>query len=325
MSARPFRMIQAGGNAAVDLAADVRAGLAGGGPRRLSPRFFYDAEGAALFEAICQQPEYDLCRNEHAILERHARDIVRAAGHPRRMVELGSGAGVKTRLLLEALLELGAVRYTPIDIHAGSLEASAARLLALYPALEIEAICGEYNPAVGALPRTDEPTLWIWLGSSIGNLVPEEATAFLARVRAALRPRDLVLIGFDRIKPPPVLEHAYDDAAGVTARFNLNLLSRINRELGGTFALDGFVHHALYDPRLRRVEMHLVSTREQVVKIEALGLALGFEAGDGIHTENAYKYTRARALDITRPAGLVPAGHWTSPGERFELALFAPG
>ncbi len=301
---------------------DVAAGLTAS-PKRLDCRYFYDAEGSALFDAICELPEYYLTRAETAILRAHAGDI--AAGFPAdlTLVELGSGSAVKTRLLLDAFLRSRShLRYVPIDICRPVLEASAAKLLREYPNLEITAVAAEYHQGLQQLQtETERPKLILWLGSNIGNFDRPDAARFLSQVRAAMTAADRLLIGVDLRKDKAILEAAYDDAAGVTAAFNRNLLARINRELDGDCDLDAFQHRAVYEEAEGRVEMYLVSTRAQKVRIGRLGLEIAFASGERVHTENSYKYSPAEIADLCATAGLTVEHCFFDADERFCLCL----
>jgi dimethylhistidine N-methyltransferase len=312
-------------------AADVRRGLTAR-PKWLSCRFFYDGEGSRLFERICALPEYYLTRAEDGILAQHADEIAAAVPAGATLVELGSGSAAKTRRLIAALLRRrGTLRYAPIDIARRPLEESARRLLDEFASLEIHALAGEYRDGLrrlDAVRRTDgrdRPQLILWLGSSVGNFERPEAAAFLAQVRATMGPDDRLLVGVDLRKARAVLESAYDDAGGVTARFNKNLLDRINRELGGRFDLRSFDHRAVYDEDAGRVQMYLVCRREQAVPIEALGLRVPLAAGEAIHTENAYKYSCQEIRALAAAAGLAVERQWLDEGRRFSESLLRPG
>jgi L-histidine N-alpha-methyltransferase len=306
-------------------AQDVRRGLTSR-PKTLPCRHFYDDEGSRLFEQICGLPEYYLTRAEHEILEDHAGEITSAVPHGATLVELGSGSAVKTRLLIEALAPREErLRYVPIDISRSALEESARALLAAHPNLEVRAVAGEYAVGLSLLERlAPAPRLLLWLGSNVGNLHREEARAFLAGVRARLDPRDRLLLGVDLRKDASVLEKAYDDAAGVTARFNLNLLHRVDRELGGRFGAAAFEHRARYDVEAGRVEMSLCSLRAQRVRIDGLDLEVAFASGESIHTENSYKYAPAEIDALAAGAGFDSAGAWLDRAGRFSLNLLAP-
>lgn len=304
---------------------DVRAGLTAS-PKRLSCRYFYDEAGSQLFEEICELPEYYLTRTERGILERCAGEIASLFPGDTALVELGSGSAVKTRLLIEAFLgRHGALRYIPIDISQSILEESSLALLGDYPGLEILGIAAEYRDGLRRLAaETGRPKLVLWLGSNVGNLDRPEAAAFLLRVRETMTPRDRLLMGVDMRKDRATLEAAYDDARGVTARFNLNLLERINRELGGGFDLRAFRHRAVYNEEAGRIEMYLRSLREQRVRIEGLDLDLAFAAGEAVHTENSYKYSPAELRELAAAAGFRLERQWTDERGFFTENLLAP-
>jgi dimethylhistidine N-methyltransferase len=317
----------AGQEAGEDFAGDVRRGLTAL-KKFLPPKYFYDDLGSQLFEAICRLPEYYLTRAESEIFARHSEEIagLAARGSAVTLFELGSGSASKTRRVIEALLKRQArLTYVPVDISTAALEASARALLQDYPALNVEAYAGDYD---AALPRLFENlgggarALVLFLGSNIGNFDRAEARDFLRRVRGVLRAGDAVLVGADLKKDPAALEAAYDDALGVTAAFNLNLLARINRELQADFHLRAFRHVALYDEREGRVEMHLESTRAQAVRIRALSLDVHFRVGERIHTENSYKYDLAELSALAAETGFHLARTWLDGGERFSSNLF---
>jgi dimethylhistidine N-methyltransferase len=310
-----------------ELAHDVEQGL-GRNPKRLACRYFYDPAGSKLFEEICALPEYYLTRAERQIFADHAREMVAQLPPGVALVELGSGSAEKTRLLLDALFaRQPRVRYLPIDISPAALADSTRALTVEYPALAVTPIAAEYEAGLRALAARlpdGAPRLVLWLGSNIGNLDRDEAARFLGRVRAGLGPHDRMLLGVDLRKSRAVLEPAYDDAAGVTARFNLNLLERINRELGGDFELDAFAHRAAYDEVAGRIDMYLVSRRAQTVHIRALGRAFSFADGEAIHTESSYKYAPAELDAVARAAGFTIAARWLDREERFCECLLRP-
>lgn len=321
-------------------ARDVAAGLAAA-PKHLPCCYFYDRLGSLLFEAICETPEYYLTRTETGILRREADAIAGQFAEAVDVIELGSGTAVKTRLLIDAFRRRGvALRYVPIDICRTVLEESSQALLSDYPELEVVAVAGEYQEGLAYLgeknrrvaknptppaERAPAAKLILWLGSNIGNLDREPAARFLAQVRATMTPGDRLLVGIDLRKERALLEAAYDDACGVTAAFNRNLLVRINRELGGDFDAAAFRHRAVYDENLGRVEMHLVSERAQRVRIPQAGLEAAFASGEGIHTENAYKYSTAEIEALAGAAGLRIEHAWMDAEGRFRLVQFATG
>jgi L-histidine N-alpha-methyltransferase len=282
---------------------DVLAGLTRT-PRRLSSRWFYDAHGSRIFQWITQLPEYYPTRVEREILERHGAAIAAPlAGRPCTVVDLGAGDGHKTCVLLERLREQGAEPcYAPIDVSREALEEARARATERLSGLAVSPVCAEYAAGLRRLDAlgTPGPRLVLFLGSSIGNLEHPEATRFLQGLRRLLRPGDHALVGFDLVKPLRVLRRAYDDPHGVTRAFNLNLLSRMNRELGADFDLSAFRHRATWDPDRPAMESWLESTRAQVVHLA--GRALAFARGERIHTEIACKYTRERVAAFRRDA-----------------------
>ncbi len=292
---------------------DVQAGLTA--IRKSIPaRYFYDDLGSALFEAITHLPEYYVTRAETEVLRRHAVEIVKAAGHVTRLIELGSGSARKTRLLLDELTRGGSeIEYVPVDIDPHMLEKSGRELLVEYPSLRIAAVCADITQPSRAISGivSEEPTLAIFLGSTIGNFHPRPAAALLRDLKRSLKPGDAILLGADLKKPNDILHAAYNDALGVTAAFNLNMLQRINRELGGHFDLSAFAHRAFYDAEAGRIEMHLVSLREQSVHIDALNLELAFTEGETIHTENSYKYDEEDLARMAADAGLEIASTFT--------------
>lgn len=308
-----------------DFAGEVRAGLLAKN-KRLSCRHFYDAEGSQLFERICALPEYYLTRAELSILRARANDIVALAGRDAALVELGSGSATKTRVIIEALLARhGKLRYLPIDISRTMLAESSQALLDDYPALEIMGVAAEYRAGLKLLRRErSQPKLILWLGSNVGNFTRDAAARFLRSVRATMSAGDRLLAGIDLRKDKRILEAAYDDAEGVTAQFNLNLLRRINRELGGQFAVENFRHVALFNERIGRVEMHLESKTAQTVRIAALKLDVGFAAGERIHTECSYKYSPREIDRLARRAGLAVEERWLDDEQRFSVNLMAP-
>ncbi len=308
-----------------DFEHEVREGLTSS-PKRLPCRFLYDHRGSELFERICELPEYYVTRTEREILECHAEEIVSLFPEETTMVELGSGSSAKTRVLIEAFLESnGRLRYVPMDISRTILVESSEALLQEYGGLKIIAIAAEYNAGLQHLgPHAPERKLVLWLGSTLGNFERPEAARFVERIRRTLEPTDRLLIGIDLRKDRATLERAYDDSQGVTAEFNLNLLARTNRELGGHFRLRNFRHQARYDERVGRVESHIVSLRKQSVRIDALDLEVGFAQDEKIHTENSYKYSLEEIETLAHSAGLKTEHRWFDDRRRFSLNLFAP-
>ena len=303
----------------------VREGLTAD-PKWMSCRFLYDEEGSQLFEQICAQPEYYPTRTEERILRENAAEIARDTHPEVNLVELGSGNSQKTRILIEELLNRhGRLRYVPIDISSSMLEETSRSLLEDYRGLEIAGLAAEYEEGLHELRTSLEgPRLVLFLGSNIGNFDREAAREFLIRVRSDLDTEDRLLIGIDLRKDRATLEAAYDDAAGVTASFNLNLLKRINRELGGTFDLSRFRHRATYREERGRVEMHLDSLEDQRVHIEALELDVEFAKGEGIHTENSHKYSQREIEALAHDAGFELGKQWLDPAQLFSVNRFVP-
>jgi dimethylhistidine N-methyltransferase len=285
--------------------------------KTLPPKYLYDEVGCALFDAICDLPEYYPTRTEIAIMREHARDVAARLGPGCALIEYGSGSGRKTRILIEALAP---VAYVPIDIAATQLKASSADLAREFPGLAVLAVCADYSRPL-ALPDMNgvnaRRRVIYFPGSTIGNFTVPEAAAFLANARVVAGPGGGLLIGVDLKKDPALLNAAYNDAQGVTARFNLNLLARINRELGADFDLTAFRHDAFYNARLGRIEMHLVSLREQQVTVR--GHVFSFRSGETIHTESSYKYSIEEFAALARGAGFVPQACWTDPEHLFSV------
>jgi L-histidine N-alpha-methyltransferase len=306
-------------------ARDVAEGLTAS-PKRLSCCYFYDQQGSALFEAICELPEYYLTRAETEILAARAEEIVDCVPRGAALFELGSGTAAKTRLVIEALLRRqGKLRYVPIDICCTVLEESSRALLRDYSALEILAVAAEYREGFSYVrAEREQPKLVLWLGSNIGNCDRTDAARFLGNLAWELTAEDRVLVGIDLRKDRAMLEAAYDDSRGVTAAFNRNLLARINRELGGRFDPTAFRHCARYDERAGRVEMFLISDRRQQVAIDELDLTVSFEENEAIHTENSYKYSLEEIDALAGEAGLAVCRQWFDDQHQFSLNLLAP-
>jgi len=313
-----LRLLSAASATAADFSRDVRAGLTSK-PKSLPPRWFYDELGSALFDAICFLPEYYVMRAEAEVLAANVGDIAGAFGDVSRLIELGSGTARKTRILLDALTTAApSLEYVPVDVDEAMLARSGRELLAEYDALRVTAIAADFERPSGALAQLPPPrgrTVVLFLGSTIGNLDPDAAIAMLRDLRSALVPHDALLLGVDLRKPRAVLEAAYDDALGVTAAFNRNLLARINRELGADFDLASFGHRALYEETHGRIEMHLVSTRAQRVRLA--GLEIDFDEGETIHTENSYKHDAATLAALARESGFAIYRTWTDAQKRF--------
>jgi dimethylhistidine N-methyltransferase len=292
---------------------DVIAGLSR--PRKaLPPKYFYDDRGSRLFEAICDTPEYYPTRAEIRLMTAHAGEMARRMGPSSAVIELGSGSGRKTRILVDAL---DPVAYVPIDIAREQLLETAAAFAARFPRLAVHAVCADYSAPLALPDLAARRRVVYFPGSTIGNLAVREAAAFLANARALAGPGGAMLVGVDLKKDPARLNAAYNDAAGVTAQFNLNLLRRINRELGADFDLSAFRHHAFYHAARGRIEMHLVSLRDQAVRID--GRAFRFRGGESIHTENSCKYSVDEFRRLAAGAGFHPAACWTDPERLFSV------
>lgn len=314
-SALRQQMQDAGSNLESPFARDLVAGLSSR-PRYVSPKYFYDTAGSTLFERICELPEYYPTRTEMALLRKHAADIATLAGPRAEIVEFGAGALQKIRLLLDAFEEPAA--YLPIDISGEHLNAAAAELRREYPALAIQPVAADYTqrlllpaPAAGAGQR-----IGFFPGSTIGNFTPFEALHFL-EVAARVLKGGALLLGADLVKEPATLHAAYNDSQDVTAAFNLNLLARANRELGANFDLDQFAHHAFYNVPERRIEMHLVSRRDQ--EVELCGQSFSLPEGESIHTENSHKFTVNGLRALAAQAGFTAGPVWTDTEGLFSL------
>jgi len=301
--------------AVTQFARDVMAGLTAR-PKHLSPKYFYDAAGAKLFEQITALPEYYPTRCELAILSENAAAIARLVPERAALIEFGSGSSKKARILLAAAPQVAA--YVPVDISKEMLNDEAVELRRDHPRLTVLPLETDFTepfqlPAeVAAMPRAG-----FFPGSTIGNFEPHEACSFLRHAGRILGRGATLIIGVDLVKDAKILNAAYDDAAGVTAKFNLNLLTRINRELGGNFDLESFSHAAFYNSERHRIEMHLVSKQRQ--KVEVAGRAIEFRAGETIHTENSYKYTLETFGALARGSGWAPVAVWTDAGGNFSI------
>ena len=310
---------------AESFAESVRRGLTHR-PKYLPCQYNYDETGSELFEEICEQPEYYVTQVEDEILRESAPEMVAGWSDPPVMIELGSGSSTKTRRLIEAALETyGALHYVPIDISPTILEGSARELIEDYPGLRITGFAGDYEAALRALDgRFRGPKLLVFLGSSLGNFDDDDAQAFVGLIAGSLRPSDRLLLGTDMVKDPSILEAAYDDSNGVTARFASNILTRINRELDADFDLGRFDYRARFVPERHRVEMHLVSRSDQQVTIGGLGLSLAFAERETIHVENSHKYTLPLLGAMADQAGFVEDDAWTDADGWFRLQRWRP-
>jgi len=299
-------------------------------PKHVSPKFFYDKIGSKLFEEICDQPEYYLNRVEAQILKNSASEIINALDKKAiSVIELGNGNSQKTRILLQPFLaNWKTVSYFPIDVSLKMLKKSIRDLSREYPNLRIYGVCSDYvkglikiNEFMKIKKNIPDKRLIIFLGSSIGNFDPKEAKAFLHALSKYIRRDDALLIGFDLEKDRSILERAYDDKRGVTSQFNLNVLSRINKELDGNFDLSSFEHKSFYNLREHRIEMHLESKLDQKVRIGGIGKEINFKQGETIHTENSYKYSRRRLYRLVKSAGLQVIANFTDPKQQYSLIL----
>ncbi|HEY0377210.1 MAG TPA: L-histidine N(alpha)-methyltransferase [Pyrinomonadaceae bacterium] len=312
---------------------DVLNGLTSS-PKQLLPKYFYDKLGSRLFDAICYLPEYYVTRDEDEILHEKADQIIGESKiSPQsnvNLIELGSGSSDKTRYLIEALLyQNPSLRYLPIDISLTSLEHSSKELLQAYPMLKITAYATDYFTALhelakydSSLQQTGQRNIAIFLGSSIGNLDLDESRTLLLAMRGVLQPEDSFFIGADLKKSTDILLPAYNDALGVTAAFNLNLLVRINRELEANFDLNKFEHRSIYNENLSRIEMHLFSLETQIVKIKSLDLEVHFDKGESIHTENSYKFDLGTLSTLALETGFHLTKTWFDKHHRFSFNLF---
>ncbi|AGS73205.1 L-histidine N(alpha)-methyltransferase [Streptomyces collinus] len=298
------------------LRADVLSGLTDH-PKTLPPKWFYDAVGSELFERITELPEYYPTRAEREILADRSGEIAAASG-ARTLVELGSGSSEKTRFLIDALTSLRS--YVPVDVSESALTQAGRALIEERPGLDVHALIADFTAPL-ELPATPGPRLVAFLGGTIGNLLPAEREKFLASVRALLAPGDGLLLGTDLVKDEGTLVRAYDDAAGVTAAFNRNVLAVVNRELGADFDPAAFDHVALWDAEREWIEMRLRSRTAQTVKVPALDLAVHFAAGEDLRTEVSAKFRREGVSAELAAAGLELTHWWTDAGGRFALSL----
>jgi L-histidine N-alpha-methyltransferase len=305
---------------AATMARDVRAGLSADF-KELAPKYFYDERGSQLFERITELPEYYPTRAEREILSRRSAEIVAAAGEPGTLVELGSGSAAKTRHLLSAMRDAGCLdTYVPVDISEQITHETAEALIEEYPGLTIRGLVCDFEHDLERIPDGDG-RLVAFLGGTIGNLYPDARRDFLRRIAALLEPGDRILLGADLVKERGRLELAYDDPGGVTAEFNKNVLTVLNREFGGDFDLDRFEHVARYDDEAARMDIRLRSLAEQTVRLDGLDLTVRFAAGEEMRTEISAKFTRERLEGVYREAGLRPDGWFTDAAEDYALSL----
>jgi L-histidine N-alpha-methyltransferase len=305
------------------LRADARAGLTAT-PKWLPPKWFYDAEGSALFEKITELPEYYPTRTERAILRARSEQIASVSG-ARTLVEIGSGSSEKTRLLMDALRDAGTLRrYVAVDVSESALVSAGSALIEEYPGLVVDAVVSDFEEHLGLPPVPDGPRLIAFLGSTIGNLLPEARAAFLSRVRSVLRPDDAFLLGTDLVKDVATLRAAYDDSAGITAAFNKNVLSVLNGQLGADFDQDSFEHVVVWDPQAEWIEMRLRSTISQTVHVPEIDLVIDFGAGEQMRTEVSAKFRRERIAAELSAAGFAMRHWWTDPAGQFGVSLSTP-
>jgi len=312
-------------NAREELIRDVQSGL-GSRPRSLKPWILYDDEGSRLFERITTLPEYYPSRTERAILARHADEIIDAvckhSSRSFRVLELGAGTASKTSLLLTAATHRHSeVVYMPIDVSQDALETACERIGNLLPRVQLDPLVLNYVTSPPEVERFNGATLALYLGSSVGNFVPEEAQRILRKLNSQLREGDALLLGTDLVKSKQTLLAAYDDSEGITAAFNLNLLNRLNRDLGANFDRARFQHLALWNQENSRIEMHLESMRSQEVRIEAADLCLQFERGETIHTENSYKFSDGTCSTLLEQSGFHVEKTWKDPSAWYGVTL----
>lgn len=297
---------------------DVRQGLLRS-PKQLSPKYFYDERGSELFEEITQLPEYYLTRAERSLLEQRISEII-AAVKPCSLVELGAGSATKTRIILDEMRRSGCAEcYVPVDVSKDFLEATGIQLRADYPDVRIQPLVSDITEPF-VLPPLTSPTLVAFLGSTIGNFPREQAVRLLSHIASEMGSADRFLLGADMIKDPAIINRAYNDSRGVTAAFNLNILERLNRELGADFPITDYEHHAFYSSDQHRVEMHLIARRAHKVTIPEIG-EISLEKGESIRTELSYKYDRTILEDILCASGLKIDKWMPASDDSFALAL----
>ena len=306
------------------LAEDAREGLAGR-PRSLPPKYFYDERGAELFSRICETPEYYLTRTEDALLRQCGAEII-ALARPDCLIELGSGSSEKTARLFDACERLGhTCIYSPFDICEPALAEAAGKLQAEYRWLDVRPLLGDYHGGLDHLPDFAGVKLFLFLGSTVGNFTRSEARAFIGDVRRRMDPGDFLLLGADRVKDPAVLNAAYNDAQGITALFNLNVLEVLNRELGANFRADNFAHLAVYNNESNRIEMYLVSRLSQEITLAGPGLCFTLARGERILTELSYKFNFDELETLLEESGLEMVRHFEPDNRYFSLALARRG
>lgn len=302
------------------LADDVREGLLEP-PRSLPPKYFYDERGAALFNRICETPEYYLTRTEDALLRQCSADII-ALTRPGYLIELGSGSSGKTTNLFDACERQGhTCIYSPFDICEPALAEAAGKLQDDYEWLDVRPLLGDYHAGLDHLPGCAGVKMFLFLGSTIGNFTPGDARAFIGGIRQRMEPGDFLLLGADRVKDPTVLNAAYNDAQGITALFNLNVLQVLNRELDADFRADNFAHLAVYNNELNRIEMYLVSRLDQEITLDSLDAGFTMERGERILTELSYKFYFDELETLLEDSGLEIVRHFEPDNRYFSLVL----
>jgi L-histidine N-alpha-methyltransferase len=311
-------------DSAAAMARDVRRGLTAE-PKELSPKYFYDERGSQLFEQITELPEYYPTRAERAILSDRSREILAAAGCPGTLIELGSGSAAKTRHLLDAMRDAGCLQtYVPVDISEEITHETAAVLVEEYPGLAVRGLVCDFEHHLERVPERDGARLIAFLGGTVGNLYPDQRCDFLTRIAALLGDGDHLLLGTDLVKDVDRLEAAYDDAAGVTAEFNKNVLEVLNRELGADFDLDAFDHVAVFDAEQGWMDIRLRSQVDQTVTLDDIELEIEFAAEEEMRTEISAKFTRERLEDVYGEAGLQMSGWFTDAAADYALSLARP-
>jgi len=306
-----------------ELASDVNKGLTGS-PKTLQPKYFYDEYGSKLFDKICETKEYYPTRVESALLESSAVKIMESA-KPEHIIELGSGVSRKTRHLLDACEQLDvSIEYHPVDICSEIIEHAGLKLSHYYDWLKINGVVGDYCDDLSILPDHEEPRLFVFLGGTFGNFHEHEAHNFLKQLKSIMRPDDRFLLGFDQVKDRAVLNSAYNDSAGLTAAFNRNVLTVINRELAADFNLENFEHDAWFNEEKSQIEMHLRSTKAQKVSIKAINKKIEFTAGETIMTEVSRKFTLERITEIFQKAGMKITDSFHPENNYFSLVMAQP-
>lgn len=303
-----------------DLASDARAGLLSE-PRSLPPKYFYDERGSRLFEEICDTREYYPTRTEKKLLSHHSAEIIEYS-RPAEIVELGSGSSRKTRHLFDACEKYNhTCSYAPFDVCEPMLKHASEQLCIDYDWLKVRPLLGDYHGGLKHLPKETRTRLYVFLGGTIGNFYPQQARAFMREVRVAMRPGDYLLIGADRVKDQRILNAAYNDEQGLTAAFNLNLLNVLNRELQADFKPAHFNHQATFNPQLKRVEMRLMASVDQVIHLRRLNERISFQRGDGILTEISHKFTADELRGLIENSGLGVCKHYEPDNGYFSLIL----